>query len=95
MWGNTYHNDKKGVSAVVAFTPKGKSVIGNLDTCVRKPHTFEVVTEGQMKNNIRHASMRGLMIKYLRAGHASTAIVKAMIFMQRIINKTNRTLKIK
>lgn len=95
LWGNTYHNDKKGVSAVVAFTPKGKSVIENLDTCVRKPHTFEVVTEGQMKNNIRHASMRGLMIKYLRTGHASTAIVKAMIFMQRIINKTNRTLKIK
>lgn len=95
LWGKTYQNDEKGVSGVVTFTKSGENVIASLDTCSRTTQPVELVSEGQMKNNIRHASMRGLMIKYLRTGHASTAIVKAMIFMQRIINKTNRTLKIK
>ena len=48
LWGPTYQNDEKGVSALVAFTEKGLNWINKID--INKiEHPFEIVAEGQMK----------------------------------------------
>lgn len=48
LWGPTYQNEEKGVSALVAFTEKGLNWINKID--INKiEHPFEIVAEGQMK----------------------------------------------
>lgn len=52
LWGNTYKNDEKGVSAAIAFTEKGKQIFRELERCTFRPHPFKIVAEGQMKQNV-------------------------------------------
>lgn len=47
LWGKTYAHDEDGVSAAVAFTAKGLSVLQGCG-CQLTPHKFDVVAEGQM-----------------------------------------------
>lgn len=52
LWGYKYINNKDGVNALVAFTPKGESIIGNLkNLCTLEPCDFHTVAELQMKHN--------------------------------------------
>ena len=55
LWGNTYKDNDQGVSALVAFSEKGKSVVKSLRNVTLIEHPFEVVTEGQMKKNTSKA----------------------------------------
>uniref|UniRef100_A0AB33IQZ9 Coenzyme F420 hydrogenase/dehydrogenase, beta subunit C-terminal domain n=1 Tax=Prevotella sp. GTC17253 TaxID=3236793 RepID=A0AB33IQZ9_9BACT len=55
LWGETYKNDEKGVSAAIAFTNKGKEILESLNHCTLKSHSFGVVAEGQMKKNAKNA----------------------------------------
>ena len=55
LWGNTYKDNDQGVSALIAFTEKGKSVVKSLGNITLVKHPFEVVTEGQMKKNTSKA----------------------------------------
>lgn len=54
LWGNTYKDDEKGVSAAIAFTEKGNQILRELEYCTLRSHSFEVVAEGQMKQNARN-----------------------------------------
>lgn len=54
LWGNTYKDDEKGVSAAIAFTEKGNQILRELEFCTLRSHSFEVVAEGQMKQNARN-----------------------------------------
>lgn len=50
LWGNTYKNNEKGVSAVAVFTEKGEELLRQSKTnCTFVEHPFEVVADGQMK----------------------------------------------
>lgn len=49
LWGDTYKDNEDGVSAVIAFTAKGKDIIAKTN-CYLKPHPFIVVAEGQVKS---------------------------------------------
>lgn len=53
LWGDTYKNDQKGVSALIAFTNKGHEVIDSLNNVTLIEHPFEIVAEGQMKENAK------------------------------------------
>lgn len=48
LWGKTYKNNEDGVSATIAFTPKGEDVLRQCN-CTLIEHSFETVAEGQMK----------------------------------------------
>ena len=55
LWGNTYRDNDKGVSALAAFTDKGKMVIESLEDVTLIDHPFDVIAEGQMKKNAGRA----------------------------------------
>lgn len=49
FWGDTYKDNEDGVSAVIAFSNKGKEIIESTN-CILKKYPFIVATEGQMRN---------------------------------------------
>lgn len=65
LWGKTYQNDDIGVSAVVAFTHQGEQIIHSANLELRN-HSFEIVAEGQMKQNVPKAPMRSTFLSLLR-----------------------------
>ena len=66
LWGKTYQADQKGVSALIAFTEKGKKVIEGLKEVTLVEHPFDVVAEGQMKNNAKAAPFYKIITYRLR-----------------------------
>lgn len=68
LWGNTYKNDENGVSALVAFTKRGRQVVERLKDVTLVEHPFEVVAEGQMKKNAQAKEMKPLVMAFLRRG---------------------------
>lgn len=63
LWGQTYQDNEDGVSAAIAFTPKGLSVLQSCN-CEFTEHPFEIVAEGQMKGNCGRAHLSGI-VKYI------------------------------
>ena len=88
LWGNTYKENEDGVSALIAFTEKGKDLIGNLKNVTLVEHPFNVVAEGQMKNNAHSKETTPLVMAMLRRGGALNGLpFKVTLFSQRIITK--------
>lgn len=93
LWGETYKNDQKGVSALVAFTDIGRDIIENLQNVTLIEHPFDVVAEGQMKKNAHHKELSFLIMYLLRQGYPiSSAVFKFIMMCQRIISKLKRML---
>jgi len=93
LWGETYKNDQKGVSALVAFTDRGRDIIENLQNVTLIEHPFDVVAEGQMKKNAHHKELSFLIMYLLRQGYPiSSAVFKFIMMCQRIISKLKRML---
>lgn len=63
LWGPTYQNDEKGVSALVAFTQKGLDWIDSCDINIIE-HPFDTVAEGQMKRCPKKTKYHQLLIKW-------------------------------
>lgn len=88
LWGKTYKEDEKGVSALIAFTDKGKSVIENLKCVTLKEHPFDIIAEGQMKSNAKAKEMKPLVMYMLKKEVPLDGIsFKIVFFAQRIISK--------
>lgn len=66
LWGETYKNDQKGVSALVAFTDKGREIIEGMQNVTLIEHPFEIVAEGQMKKNARASRQRAMVMWLLK-----------------------------
>lgn len=93
LWGETYKNDQKGVSALVAFTDRGRDIIENLQNVTLIEHPFDVVAEGQMKNNAHHKEVSFVIMYLLRHGYPITsAVFKFTMFCQRVISKLKKML---
>lgn len=91
LWGNTYSQNQKGVSALVAFTAKGRSVIEELKNVTLIEHPFEVVAEGQMTKNARHKETSAIIMYLLRQKiPLNNPLFKMVMFAQRLISKTKR-----
>ncbi len=88
LWGQTYQNNQEGVSALVAFTDKGLSIVEELKNVVLIEHPFEVVSEGQMKNNAKRKFMTPCVLFLLRNGYSLTGLpFKTAIYAQRVFSK--------
>lgn len=64
LWGETYRDDEKGVSALVSFTDKGNLTIEELKGVTLIRHSYDIVSEGQMKHNAK-ASRQYKMVMWL------------------------------
>lgn len=62
LWGNTYKDDEIGVSALVALTEKGKSVVEGLKNATLTPQPLDIVAEGQMKANAQPVPVSSLVM---------------------------------
>lgn len=88
MWGETFCNDEKGVNAVVAFTKVGVDLIKNIKNITIKEYPFEIVAEGQMKNNAKRKEMSKIVMLLLRNNISLTnPLFKVVFFIQRCITK--------
>ena len=91
LWGESYKVNEEGVSALVAFTEKGKEVISGLQGVTLIEHPFEIVAEGQMKKNANAKEMRNVILYMLRKNISlESPIFKLAIFIQRSISKFKR-----
>lgn len=91
LWGTTYQDNEKGVSALIAFTEKGVSVIDGLKDVKLIEHPFEVVAEGQMKKNAKHKEVTPLVMSLLRGRHPLNSVLfNLTMLIQRGITKFKR-----
>lgn len=101
LWGSTYSDNEDGVSAVIAFTDKGNEMLQNCN-CTFVKHPFEIVAEGQMKDNLILPSIRKHLIKKLQSKKSLQSILrfKELYFLphkiahlpKRIFNKLIRVI---
>lgn len=90
MWGDTYKDDDKGVTACVAFTQKGVEVL-NQSNCELVEYSFEQVAEGQIKKPIPYPGIGwNLIITLSKIDFVS---MKALVFCSKVISKMNRIFK--
>lgn len=88
LWGKTYKEDEKGVSALIVFTKIGQSVVSELKGVTLVEHTFEIVAEGQMKCNSRAKEMKPLVMYMLKKQIPLDGMAfKLVFFAQRVISK--------
>lgn len=88
LWGETYKDDDKGVSALVCFTEKGRQIVEGLKNVTLVEHPFEVVAEGQMKENAKAKEMYPMLMWYIKKRCSlSSPIFKSLLLAQRIITR--------
>ena len=94
LWGKTYKNNDKGVSALVSFTEKGKLVVESLDGVTLVEHPFEVVAEGQMTRNVHKKPTYGLVMCFLKSPYGLDSLLwKIVNFTNRVATKLYRIVK--
>lgn len=88
LWGKTYQNDQKGVSALITFTEKGLNIVENLTGVTLVEHPFDVVAEGQMRDNAHQKELTKIVMWELRNNVSlKSPLFKATMFAQRVISK--------
>lgn len=91
LWGDTYKNDQKGVSALIAFTEKGRELVEGLKDVTLIEHPFEVVAEGQMKENAKAKEMKPVVMAILRSPYKSNVgLVNTAVFIQRALTRLKK-----
>lgn len=91
LWGETYQDDQKGVSALVAITKKGREIIEGLKGVRLIEHPFEIVAEGQMKKNAHQKEMTKVVMYLLRNNISlESPLFKMTLLIQRVISKLKR-----
>ena len=98
LWGDTYKDDEKGVSALVAFTDKGREVVNSLSGVTLINHPFGIVAEGQMKKNVVAHRQHKLVMTLLRHRvNISPRCWNILLFTEnlpyRIIHKIKRLIR--
>lgn len=95
LWGNTYKENEKGVSALVVFTQKGKEVVESLKEVTLIEHPFEVVAEGQMKVNTQYKPFSQKVMSHLKAEKPiDTLCFKTLLLFIKVVAKLKRIVKI-
>lgn len=94
LWGKTYEDNQKGVSALVAFTEKGYQIVKSLKNITLVEHPFKIVSEGQMRENAHAKMMQPIVMNYLRNGWPiDSCVFRLILFVQKVINKVNSMVK--
>lgn len=101
-WGRKFNNNREGVSSLVAFTEKGKSIINSLDKQITKEkYPMAVIAEYQMRKNAGKAYLADIAWKMLRSSKSynestwSMLIkVEAMLHLpERVLDKIRKIIK--
>lgn len=88
LWGKTYQCDKKGVNALIAFTEKGLNAINGLEGVTLIEHPFDIVAEGQMKENAKAKEIYPFVMHLLRKETSLDSVLyKTLLFIQRVITR--------
>lgn len=66
LWGQVYKDNDEGVSALLAFTSRGRLFVESLKDVTLVEHPVEIVAEGQMRNNVRKAIGYTLIMRFLK-----------------------------
>lgn len=91
LWGEAYNDNQEGVSALVAFTKTGESVIASLKNVTLVEHPFEVVAEGQMKENAQYKPFSHIVINHLKAEKPIDSVYfKSLLFFVKAFAKIKR-----
>lgn len=91
LWGRSYAHDEKGVSALVAFTERGKEIIESLNDVTLVPHPFEIVAEGQMRKNARRRELSPVVMALLKRGWPLQGLAfRAVFTLQKFISRAKR-----
>lgn len=94
LWGKTYKDNDKGVSALVAFTDTGRKIVEGLRDITLNEHPFDLVAEGQMKSNATASLLAPCFFYALRKEWPLNGIRFKILFMtQRVVNKIHRICK--
>ncbi len=89
LWGETYSKDDLGVSAILAFTVKGREIVEKSN--IHKIEIAkEIVAEGQMKRNAKPAITRTLAMYLLKKSQLSINVLKVPILIESLIKLPNR-----
>lgn len=101
-WGRTFQKNDEGVSSLVAFSEKGKSIIDSLDEQVTKRYyPMDIVAEYQMRKNAGNAYLSKIAWKmllshkgYKEATWDTLVKVEAMLHLPvKVFNKICKILK--
>jgi coenzyme F420-reducing hydrogenase beta subunit len=76
LWGTTYKSDDAGVSALLAFSEKGKYLVEALTNCDLKTQPVPVAAEGQMRYGVKRPAGYRYVKRCLNEGGELTAIAK-------------------
>ena len=87
MWGNTYKDNDKGVTACVAFTDRGKDIIEQ-SNCTLVKYPFGQVAEGQIKEPIPYPGVGWNWVIALSKSNVVT--MKALVLASKVVGKLNR-----
>lgn len=78
-WGDTYEHDDKGVSVVLAITPRGREIIDRMhNTCEIIKHPVAEITSGQMVSAASKSALYPVVMAGLRTGASLQAILKSL-----------------
>lgn len=93
LWGRKYAFNQEGVSAVLAFTDKGKQLMTSLtEDCEILPESLETATEGQMRGNAQEPYVRHVVMNLLR-GKSKLSVINRIINIYSIILLPKRILR--
>ncbi len=101
LWSKAYQKGDEGFSAVFVNTKKGTNIINDLNnSCLIRKEPLDVVSEGQMFQNLKMPHIRTRVLKDLSKGKPLTYIYtytvvlkKIMQLPSRIVNKVINLLK--
>lgn len=62
LWGKTYESNQKGVSALIAFSQRGRNVIQKLKSTELVKHPFETVAEGQISHRLNEPQTARIVV---------------------------------
>ena len=86
LWGDEYKENEEGVSAIIAITEKGSSLLKKID-CTLVEHSSKVILEGQLKQNIEHSCLRPLVIRLLKLKYIPIYVWTLLLFLNRLLRK--------
>ena len=86
LWGTVYRENEEGVNALLTFTAKGREIVESLENCTVQSHPLAIVTEGQLKNNIKTPFLRRKALSLLQQENIPLTKVVQLANKQKWIN---------
>lgn len=84
LWGEKYKNNPEGITGVLTFTQKGLETIESIKDLQLISESLEVITEGQLKKNLKAPYYRKITLVLLKSS-LTLSVIKNILKVIRII----------